>query len=119
MSDASSQESSVRSDMFIVSPPRLDRAPSGAACSDRRRAVRHMPLLAELKNRMVAVCFYKHAAPDGATARAPLLEIARPVHFLILTLLALAAVQTRAEDVASAFQSANRLYEENKFAEAA
>jgi hypothetical protein len=56
--------------MFIVKAPRVNQAPSGAACLVEKPVKPHMPLLTELGKTIAGLRCYKHSAPNGATASA-------------------------------------------------
>jgi ABC-type Fe3+ transport system permease subunit/DNA-binding beta-propeller fold protein YncE len=73
----SPRDSSVRSGMFIAKLQQVNQAPSGAACRPTTPDARSMPLLTELGNKIGEPRGYKHAAPDGAIARAEGCRISR------------------------------------------
>jgi hypothetical protein len=60
--------SSVRSGMSIVTVPQGEQAPLRATCTYGAASLLDMPLLTELETTFSDVPFYRHAAPDGASA---------------------------------------------------
>jgi hypothetical protein len=70
LSDQPIPESSGRSAMSIVMVRGESQAPSGAACMTQTAAPDDMPLLTELGS-SAGVRDYRHAAPDGAFAPVP------------------------------------------------
>ena len=60
--------SSVRSGMSIVTVPQGDQAPLGATWTRGAASFFDMPLLTELETTFSDVPFYRHAAPNGASA---------------------------------------------------
>ena len=95
--------SSVRSAMFIARAVHEDQAPLGAARARCDGARGYTPLRAELEARDLAAPFSKHAAPNGAKARAPRFgalaqrKMASPL--FLLAWLAMAVCSGRAQSV--------------------